>query len=190
VSVSRRQKNSTATLLVAMCMDVPQLQGAFSADTGMSTMKLMPTWITWRQATGVKITRVKSDFTRQSRSQPPLHIETKWAGPGMKRAWSKPHSMYSSQPVTHSWTYHLERPVPIHGGRKPQFLHLRAKNRAMLRTGSGMPLIGNQQHDHQLAGRAPSAESIKPPLICRETDYLVVVLYNYRPILKWDIGRI
>ncbi|MDU0703950.1 phosphoadenosine phosphosulfate reductase family protein [Pseudomonas aeruginosa] len=74
-------KDSTATLLVAMAHQVPNLRGVF-ADTG-NEHELTLEYIDYlEQVTGVAIERRRADFSRQIAGKR-RYIETKWRDQGV-----------------------------------------------------------------------------------------------------------
>lgn len=74
-------KDSTATLLVAIALDTPNLQAVF-ADTGNEHEQTHEYLDYLASATGVTITRVKADFTQRIEGKRRF-IETKWREQGI-----------------------------------------------------------------------------------------------------------
>ncbi|WP_241089992.1 phosphoadenosine phosphosulfate reductase family protein, partial [Pseudomonas viridiflava] len=77
-------KDSTATLLVAIALDTPNLQAVF-ADTGNEHDQTYEYLDYLALATGVTITRVKADFTQRIEGKRRF-IETKWREKGIDEA--------------------------------------------------------------------------------------------------------
>jgi len=173
-------KDSTATLLVAMCMDVPNLQGAF-ADTGNEHDETYAYLDYLEQATGVKITRVKADFTRQIEGKRRF-IETKWRAQGIEESVVLA-ALDVLQPTGNPFL-----DLCIWKGRFPsrkaQFCTSELKTEPMLEQ-VVMPLMETSSMIISWQG-VRAAESINRRYL-PETDYVGGGLYNYRPILKWDI---
>ena len=74
-------KDSTATLLVAIALDAPNLQAVF-ADTGNEHEQTYEYLDYLTLATGIAITRVKADFTQRIEGKRRF-IETKWREQGI-----------------------------------------------------------------------------------------------------------
>ncbi|MEA1765591.1 phosphoadenosine phosphosulfate reductase family protein [Pseudomonas syringae pv. tomato] len=176
-------KDSTATLLVAIALDTPNLQAVF-ADTGNEHDQTYEYLDYLALATGVTITRVKADFTQRIEGKRRF-IETKWREQGIDESVVqaaldvlKP----TGNPFLDLCIWKGRFP-----SRKAQFCTMELKRDPMLAQ-VVFPLMGNGNMIMSWQG-VRSNESINRRYL-PECDEVGGGLFNYRPILKWDIPAV
>lgn len=176
-------KDSTATLLVAIALETENLQAVF-ADTGNEHEQTYAYLDYLEQATGVQIQRVRADFTRQIAGKRRF-IETKWREQGIAEE-----VVLAALDVLHP-TGNPFLDLCIWKGRFPsrraQFCTMELKRDPML-TQVVMPLMGRGDMIMSWQG-VRSDESINRRYL-PECDEVGGGLFNYRPILKWDIPAV
>ncbi|WP_122745498.1 phosphoadenosine phosphosulfate reductase family protein [Pseudomonas viridiflava] len=176
-------KDSTATLLVAIALDTPNLQAVF-ADTGNEHEQTYEYLDYLALTTGVTITRVKADFTQRIEGKRRF-IETKWREQGIDELVVqaaldvlKP----TGNPFLDLCIWKGRFP-----SRKAQFCTMELKRDPMLEQ-VVIPLMGNDKMIMSWQG-VRADESINRRYLpeCSEAGG---GLFNYRPILKWDIPAV
>lgn len=176
-------KDSTATLLVAIAQEVPNLQAVF-ADTGNEHEQTYQYLDYLEQATHTKITRVRADFTQRIESKRRF-IETKWREQGIEESVVLA-ALEVLQPTGNPFL-----DLCIWKGRFPsrkaQFCTMELKRDPMLEQ-VAMPLMGNSDMILSWQG-VRAGESLKRRYL-PECDEVGGGLFNYRPILKWDIPSV
>lgn len=85
-------KDSTATLLVAIALDTPNLQAVF-ADTGNEHEQTYEYLDYLALSTGVTITRVKADFTQRIEGKRGS-LKPNGASKALMNRWCRRHWMY------------------------------------------------------------------------------------------------
>lgn len=176
-------KDSTATLLVAIAMETPNLQAVF-ADTG-NEHDLTHTYLDYlEQATGTQITRVRADFTKRIEGKRRF-IETKWREQGIAES-----VVLAALDVLHP-TGNPFLDLCIWKGRFPsrraQFCTMELKRDPMLEQ-VVMPLMG--KGDMLISWQGVRADESLNRRYLPECDEVGGGLFNYRPILKWDIPAV
>ncbi|EPM66403.1 gp57 [Pseudomonas syringae pv. theae ICMP 3923] len=176
-------KDSTATLLVAIALDTPNLQAVF-ADTGNEHEQTYEYLDYLALATGVTITRVKADFTQRIEGKRRF-IETKWREQGIDEAVVqaalgvlKP----TGNPFLDLCIWKGRFP-----SRKAQFCTMELKRDPMLEQ-VVLPLLGNG--DMIMSWQGVRADESINRRYLPECDEVGGGLFNYRPILKWDIPAV
>jgi 3'-phosphoadenosine 5'-phosphosulfate sulfotransferase (PAPS reductase)/FAD synthetase len=176
-------KDSTATLLVAIARETPNLQAVF-ADTGNEHQQTYEYLDYIEQATGVGITRVRADFTRQIAGKRTF-IATKWREQGIDEAVVLA-ALDVLQPTGNPFL-----DLCIWKGRFPsrkaQFCTMELKRDPMLEQ-VVMPLLG--QGDMILSWQGVRRDESLNRRYLPECDEVGGGLFNYRPILKWDIPAV
>ncbi|QLL15363.1 phosphoadenosine phosphosulfate reductase domain-containing protein [Pseudomonas chlororaphis] len=176
-------KDSTATLLVAIALETPNLQAVF-ADTGNEHDQTYQYLEYLEQATGVTITRVRADFSRQIAGKRKF-IETKWREQGIEDAVVLA-ALDVLQPTGNPfldlclWKGRFP-------SRKAQFCTMELKRDPMLEQVI-MPLMGNG--DMLISWQGVRADESLNRRYLPECDEVGGGLFNYRPILKWDIPAV
>lgn len=176
-------KDSTATLLVAIALEAPNLQAVF-ADTG-NEHDLTYAYLDYlEQATGIQITRVRADFTKRIEGKRRF-IETKWREQGIAES-----VVLAALDVLHP-TGNPFLDLCIWKGRFPsrkaQFCTMELKRDPMLEQ-VVMPLMG--KGDMLISWQGVRAEESINRRYLPECDEVGGGLFNYRPILKWDIPAV
>ncbi|WP_116893596.1 phosphoadenosine phosphosulfate reductase family protein [Pseudomonas syringae] len=176
-------KDSTATLLVAIALDTPNLQAVF-ADTGNEHEQTYEYLDYLALATGVTITRVKADFTQRIEGKRRF-IETKWREQGIDESVIqaaldvlKP----TGNPFLDLCIWKGRFP-----SRKAQFCTMELKRDPMLEQ-VVLPLLGND--DMIMSWQGVRADESINRRYLSECDDVGGGLFNYRPILKWDIPAV
>lgn len=176
-------KDSTATLLVAIALDTPNLQAVF-ADTGNEHEQTYEYLDYLALATGVTITRVKADFTQRIEGKRRF-IETKWREQGIDELVVqaaldvlKP----TGNPFLDLCIWKGRFP-----SRKAQFCTMELKRDPMLEQ-VVVPLLGNA--DMIMSWQGVRADESINRRYLPECDEVGGGLFNYRPILKWDIPAV
>lgn len=176
-------KDSTATLLVAIALEAPNLQAVF-ADTGNEDLQVYLYLEYLEQATGVPITRVKADFSRQIAGKRKF-IENKWREQGIDESVVLA-ALDVLQPTGNPFL-----DLCIWKGRFPsrkaQFCTMELKRDPMLEQ-VVMPLMG--QGDMILSWQGVRADESLNRRYLPECDEVGGGLFNYRPILKWDVPTV
>lgn len=176
-------KDSTASLLVAIALDTPNLQAVF-ADTGNEHEQTYEYLDYLALATGVTITRVKADFTQRIEGKRQF-IETKWREQGIDE------SVVQAALDVLNPTGNPFLDLCIWKGRFPsrkaQFCTMELKRDPMLAQ-VVFPLMGNGNMIMSWQG-VRADESINRRYL-PECDDVGGGLFNYRPILKWDIPAV
>lgn len=176
-------KDSTATLLLAIILETPNLQAVF-ADTGNEHEQTYQYLDYLEQATGVPITRVRADFSRQIAGKRKF-IETKWREQGIDEAVVLA-ALDALQPTGNPFL-----DLCIWKGRFPsrkaQFCTMELKRDPMLEQ-VVMPLMG--KGDMLLSWQGVRADESLNRRYLPECDEVGDGLFNFRPILKWDIPAV
>lgn len=176
-------KDSTATLLVAIALEVSNLQAVF-ADTGNEHEQTYHYLDYLEQATGVPITRVRADFSRQIAGKRNF-IETKWREQGVAESVMLS-AIEALQPTGNPFL-----DLCIWKGRFPsrkaQFCTMELKRDPMLEQ-VVMPLMG--KGDMLISWQGVRADESINRRYLPECDEVGNGLFNYRPILKWDIPAV
>lgn len=176
-------KDSTATLLVAIALEVPNLQAVF-ADTGNEHEQTYHYLDYLEQATGVPITRVRADFSRQIAGKRKF-IETKWREQGIAESVVLS-AIEALQPTGNPFL-----DLCIWKGRFPsrkaQFCTMELKRDPMLEQ-VVMPLMG--KGDMLISWQGVRADESLNRRFLPECDEVGSGLFNFRPILKWDIPAV
>jgi len=176
-------KDSTATLLVAIALETENLQAVF-ADTGNEHEQTYEYLDYLEQATHTKITRVRADFTQRIEGKRRF-IETKWREQGV-----------AEEVVLAALAVLQPTGVPFldlciwkgrFPSRKAQFCTMELKRDPMLEQ-MVMPLMGAGNMIISWQG-VRADESINRRYL-PECDEVGGGLFNYRPILKWDIPAV
>lgn len=176
-------KDSTATLLVAIAMEAENLQAVF-ADTGNEHEQTYAYLDYLEEATGIQITRVRADFTRQIAGKRRF-VETKWREQGVAEEIVTA-ALEVLQPTGNPFL-----DLCIWKGRFPsrkaQFCTMELKRDPMLEQ-VVMPLMG--QGDMLLSWQGVRRDESLNRRHLPECDEVGGGLFNYRPILKWDIPAV
>ncbi|WP_301154280.1 phosphoadenosine phosphosulfate reductase family protein [Metapseudomonas otitidis] len=176
-------KDSTATLLVAIALEAENLQAVF-ADTGNEHEQTYEYLDYLEQATRTPIRRVKADFTQQI-ARKRRFIETKWREQGVPEE-----IVLAALEVLHP-TGNPFLDLCIWKGRFPsrraQFCTEELKRNPMLEQVT-IPLTG--QGDMILSWQGVRAGESLARRYLPECDEVGGGLFNYRPILKWDVPAV
>lgn len=176
-------KDSTATLLVAIAQEAGNLRAVF-ADTGNEHQQTYDYLDYLEVATGVPITRVQADFTRQIAGKR-LFIETKWREQGIPEE-AVLAALDVLQPTGNPFL-----DLCIWKGRFPsrkaQFCTMELKRDPMLEQ-VVIPLM--DKGDMILSWQGVRADESINRRYLPECDEVGGGLFNYRPILKWDIPAV
>ncbi|MBB6287969.1 MULTISPECIES: phosphoadenosine phosphosulfate reductase family protein [unclassified Pseudomonas] len=176
-------KDSTATLLVAIALEAPNLQAVF-ADTGNEHQQTHEYLDYLEQATRTKITRVRADFTQRIEGKRRF-IESKWRAQGIAEEVVLA-ALDVLQPTGNPFL-----DLCIWKGRFPsrkaQFCTIELKRDPMFEQ-VVMPLMG--AGDMILSWQGVRAEESLNRRYLPECDEVGGGLFNYRPILKWDIPAV
>lgn len=176
-------KDSTATLLVAIALEVPNLQAVF-ADTGNEHSQTYEYLDYLEQATQTKITTVRADFTKRIEGKRQF-IETKWREQGVAEQVVLA-ALAILQPTGNPFL-----DLCIWKGRFPsrkaQFCTTELKRDPMLEQ-VVMPLMG--AGDMIMSWQGVRADESINRRYLPECDEVGGGLFNYRPILKWDIPAV
>ncbi|AZC81152.1 phosphoadenosine phosphosulfate reductase family protein [Pseudomonas chlororaphis] len=176
-------KDSTATLLVAIALEAPNLQAVF-ADTG-NEHDLTYEYLDYlEQTTGISISRVRADFSHRIAGKRRF-IETKWREQGVPEVVVLA-ALEVLQPTGNPfldlclWKGRFP-------SRKAQFCTMELKRDPMLEQ-VAMPLMGNG--DMIISWQGVRADESITRRYLPECDEVGGGLFNYRPILKWDIPAV
>ncbi|QDH62721.1 phosphoadenosine phosphosulfate reductase family protein [Pseudomonas azotoformans] len=176
-------KDSTATLLVAIALEAPNLQAVF-ADTGNEHQQTYEYLDYLEQATRTKITRVRADFTQRIEGKRRF-IESKWRAQGIAEEIVLA-ALDVLQPTGNPFL-----DLCIWKGRFPsrkaQFCTMELKRDPMLEQ-LVMPLMG--AGDMILSWQGVRADESLNRRYLPECDEVGGGLFNYRPILKWDVPAV
>ncbi|WP_116826342.1 phosphoadenosine phosphosulfate reductase family protein [Pseudomonas syringae] len=176
-------KDSTATLLVAIALETPNLQAVF-ADTGNEHEQTYEYLDYLALATGIAISRVKADFTQRIEGKSRF-IETKWREQGIDESVVQA-ALDVLQPTGNPFL-----DLCIWKGRFPsrkaQFCTMELKRDPMLEQ-VVFPLMGNG--DMIMSWQGVRADESINRRYLPECDEVGGGLFNYRPILKWDIPAV
>ncbi|MCS4314470.1 3'-phosphoadenosine 5'-phosphosulfate sulfotransferase (PAPS reductase)/FAD synthetase [Pseudomonas sp. BIGb0381] len=176
-------KDSTATLLVAIALEAPNLQAVF-ADTGNEHQQTHEYLDYLEQATRTKITRVRADFTQRIEGKRRF-IESKWRAQGIAEEVVLA-ALDVLQPTGNPFL-----DLCIWKGRFPsrkaQFCTMELKRDPMFEQ-VVMPLM--DAGDMTLSWQGVRAEESLNRRYLPECDEVGGGLFNYRPILKWDIPAV
>ncbi|NWD50786.1 phosphoadenosine phosphosulfate reductase domain-containing protein [Pseudomonas gingeri] len=176
-------KDSTATLLVAIALETPNLQAVF-ADTGNEHEQTYEYLHYLAEATGVPITWVRADFSRQIAGKRRF-IETKWREQGIAEAVVLA-ALDVLQPTGNPFL-----DLCIWKGRFPsrkaQFCTMELKRDPMLEQ-VVMPLMSPD--NMLISWQGVRADESLARRYLPECDEVGGGLFNYRPILKWDIPAV
>lgn len=176
-------KDSTATLLVAIALEAPNLQAVF-ADTGNEHQQTHEYLDYLEQATRTKITRVRADFTQRIEGKRRF-IESKWRAQGIAEEIVLA-ALDVLQPTGNPFL-----DLCIWKGRFPsrkaQFCTMELKRDPMFEQ-VVMPLM--DAGDMILSWQGVRAEESLNRRYLPECDEVGGGLFNYRPILKWDIPAV
>ncbi|MFJ4132425.1 phosphoadenosine phosphosulfate reductase family protein [Pseudomonas cyclaminis] len=176
-------KDSTATLLVAIALEVPNLQAVF-ADTGNEHEQTYEYLDYLEQATHTKITRVRADFTQRIEGKRRF-IETKWRQQGVAEevvAAALAVLQPTGNPFLDLCIWKGRFP-----SRKAQFCTMELKRDPMLEQ-LVIPLLGTG--DMIMSWQGVRAEESINRRYLPECDEVGGGLFNYRPILKWDVPAV
>jgi 3''-phosphoadenosine 5''-phosphosulfate sulfotransferase (PAPS reductase)/FAD synthetase and related enzymes len=176
-------KDSTATLLVAIALEAPNLQAVF-ADTGNEHQQTHEYLDYLEQATRTKITRVRADFTQRIEGKRRF-IESKWRAQGIAEEVVLA-ALDVLQPTGNPFLDLCiwKGRIP---SRKAQFCTMELKRDPMFEQ-VVMPLMG--AGDMILSWQGVRAEESLNRRYLPECDEVGDGLFNYRPILKWDIPAV
>lgn len=176
-------KDSTATLLVAIALEAPKLQAVF-ADTGNEHEQTYEYLDYLEQATHTKITQVRADFTKRIEGKRRF-IESKWRAQGIAEEVVLA-ALDVLQPTGNPFL-----DLCIWKGRFPsrkaQFCTMELKRDPMLEQ-VVIPLMG--AGDMILSWQGVRADESLNRRYLPECDEVGGGLFNYRPILKWDVPAV
>lgn len=176
-------KDSTATLLLALALDTPNLTAVF-ADTGNEHEQTYRYLDYLEEATGVGITRVRADFTQRIEGKRRF-IETKWREQGI----DEPTVLAALDVLQPTGNPFLDLCVwkGRFPSRKAQFCTMELKRDPMLEQ-VVVPLMG--AGDMVLSWQGVRADESLNRRYLAECDEVGGGLFNYRPILKWNIPSV
>lgn len=176
-------KDSTATLLVAIAMEAENLQAVF-ADTGNEHEQTYEYLDYLERITSTPIRRVKADFTQQIAGKRHF-VETKWREQGV------PEEIVLAALEVLRPTGNPFLDLCVWKGRFPsrraQFCTEELKRNPMLEQVT-IPLMG--QGDMILSWQGVRAGESLARRYLPECDEVGGGLFNYRPILKWDVPAV
>lgn len=176
-------KDSTATLLVAIALEAENLRAVF-ADTGNEHQQTYDYLDYLEAATGVSIARVKADFAQQIAGKRRF-IETKWREKGVAEDVVVA-ALEVLQPTGNPFL-----DLCIWKGRFPsrkaQFCTMELKRDPMLAQ-VVLPMMG--KGDMLLSWQGVRADESLNRRYLPECDEVGGGLFNYRPILKWDVPAV
>jgi 3'-phosphoadenosine 5'-phosphosulfate sulfotransferase (PAPS reductase)/FAD synthetase len=176
-------KDSTATLLVAIALEAPNVQAVF-ADTGNEHQQTYEYLDYLEQATRTKITRVHADFTQRIEGKRRF-IKSKWRAQGIAEEVVLA-ALDVLQPTGNPFL-----DLCIWKGRFPsrkaQFCTMELKRDPMIEQ-VVMPLLG--AGDMIMSWQGVRAEESLNRRYLPECDEVGGGLFNYRPILKWDVTAV
>jgi 3'-phosphoadenosine 5'-phosphosulfate sulfotransferase (PAPS reductase)/FAD synthetase len=176
-------KDSTATLLVAIALDAENLEAVF-ADTGNEHEQTYDYLDYLEEVTGVVIRRVQADFTRQIAGKR-LFVETKWREQGVQEDLV----LAAAEMLQPTGNPFLD--LCIWKGRFPsrmaQFCTMELKRDPMLEQVI-LPLM--ETGDMILSWQGVRRDESLNRRYLNECDEVGGGLFNYRPILKWDVAAV
>lgn len=176
-------KDSTATLLVAIALETENIQAVF-ADTGNEHEQTYAYLDYLQDATGIPIRRVQADFTRQIAGKR-LFVETKWREQGVDEDLVLA-AIEMLQPTGNPFL-----DLCIWKGRFPsrmaQFCTMELKRDPMLEQ---VILPAMEGGGMVLSWQGVRADESLNRRYLPETDEVGGGLFNYRPILKWDVAAV
>lgn len=176
-------KDSTATLLLAIALEAPNLRAAF-ADTGNEHELTLEYLDYLEQATGVRIERYRANFSEQI-AQKRRYIETHWPNQGI----DEKHIEAALAVLQPTGIPFLD--LCLWKGRFPsrmaQFCTLELKRNVIIEQ-IMLPLMDGQDMILSWQGvrRAESLARRHLP----ECDEVGGGLFNYRPILNWSVEAV
>ena len=176
-------KDSTATLLVAQALEVPNLQGVF-ADTGHEHPATYDYVHYLAEATGVPIRWVRADFTAQI-ARKRSFVETKWREKGVPES-----VVLAALEVLHP-TGNPFLDLCLWKGRFPstkrRFCTEELKRNPIIEQ-VFMPLMDGQ--NMILSWQGVRADESLDRRYLPQCDEVGGGLFNYRPILKWPVSAV
>lgn len=176
-------KDSTAMLLLAIVLEVENLQAVF-ADTGNEHEQTYVYLDYLQQVTGVSIQRVKADFSLEIAGKRRF-VETKWREQGVPEE-----TVLAALEVLHP-TGNPFVDLCIWKGRFPsrraQFCTLELKRNPLLQQ-MILPKMG--RGDLLLSWQGVRRAESPARRYLPECDEVGGGLFNYRPILGWDIAAV
>lgn len=176
-------KDSTALLLLAIAQGAPNLRAVF-ADTG-NEHELTLEYIDYlEQATGVTIERRRADFSRQIARKREF-IATKWRDQGVAESIIEAALLVlqpSGIPFLDLCLWKGRFP-----SRKAQFCTEELKRNVIIEQVM-LPLMDGQNMIMSWQGVRRDESDVRRYLA--ECDEVGGGLYNYRPILKWDVAAV
>lgn len=176
-------KDSTATLLVAIALETENLQAVF-ADTGNEHEQTYQYLDYLERATGVPITRVKADFSRQIAGKRKF-IETKWREKGVAES-----VVLGALDVLHP-TGNPFLDLCLWKGRFPstkaRFCTDELKRNPIIEQ-VYLPLMDGE--NMLLSWQGVRADESPARKYLPECDEVGGGLFNYRPILKWTVDSV
>ncbi len=176
-------KDSTATLLVAIALEVENLEAVF-ADTGNEHEQTYDYLDYLEEATGIVIRHVHADFTRQIAGKR-LFVETKWREQGVQEDLV----LAAAEMLQPTGNPFLD--LCIWKGRFPsrmaQFCTMELKRDPMLEQVI-LPLM--ETGDMILSWQGVRRDESLNRRYLNECDEVGGGLFNYRPILKWDVAAV
>ena len=176
-------KDSTATLLVARELEVPNLSAVF-ADTGHEHPETYDYIDYLAEATGTPIRQVKADFSRQIAGKRKF-IETKWREKGVAES-----VVLGALEVLHP-TGNPFLDMCLWKGRFPstkaRFCTDELKRNPIIEQ-AFIPLMGAE--NMLLSWQGVRADESPGRKYLPECDEVGGGLFNYRPILKWSVDAV
>lgn len=176
-------KDSTATLLVAIALEVENLEAVF-ADTGNEHQQTYDYLDYLEETTGVVIRRVHADFSRQIAGKR-LFVETRWREQGVQEDLV----LAAAEMLQPTGNPFLD--LCIWKGRFPsrmaQFCTMELKRDPMLEQVI-LPLMDTG--DMILSWQGVRRDESLNRRFLSECDEVGGGLFNYRPILKWDVAAV
>lgn len=176
-------KDSTATLLVALALEVPNLQAVF-ADTGHEHAQTYEYVQYLAEATGVPIRWVKAEFSQQIARKRAV-VETKWRGHGVPES-----IVQAALEILHP-TGNPFLDLCIWKGRFPstkvRFCTEELKRNPIIEQ-VFIPLMNGD--DMLLSWQGVRSDESLARRFLPECDEVGGGLFNYRPILKWNVEAV
>ncbi|MCX5470508.1 phosphoadenosine phosphosulfate reductase family protein [Alcaligenes sp. A-TC2] len=176
-------KDSTALLLLAIVQEAPNLQAVF-ADTGHEHQQTYDYVHYLAQATGVPIRWVKADFSEQI-ARKRLYVDTKWREQGV------PDSIVEQALAVLHPTGIPFLDLCLWKGRFPstraRFCSIELKRNPLIEQVM-MPLMDKDQL--VLSWQGVRADESLARRCLPECDEVGGGLFNYRPILRWNVSDV
>lgn len=176
-------KDSTATLLVALALEVPNLQAVF-ADTGHEHAQTYEYVHYLAEATGVPIRWVKAEFSQQIARKRAI-VETKWREHGVQES-----IVQAALEVLHP-TGNPFLDLCLWKGRFPstkvRFCTEELKRNPIIEQ-VFIPLMNGE--DMLLSWQGVRRDESLARRYLPECDEVGGGLFNYRPILKWNVEAV